>query len=191
MQKSNGLPLYSLNVPVHFLVNVLDGSLTYASNGCAHCRRVQCVPSEQTVLSGLLLQVTEAQSLTEVPTPPQDEAFGISTLHRSRPGSTLFKSLFCLILLCSGHILSLPRIMEAYPHLSAFRGWIAFLQGELLSQTCWSVPYGITTLCEACLLYNCKPFLQSRQPPPFDLPQLSPHWLVDISVGYEMLINNQ
>ena len=43
------------------------------------------------------LQVAEApHCLTGVLTPPQDETFGNSTLLRSRPGSALFKSLFCL-----------------------------------------------------------------------------------------------
>ena len=93
-------------------------------------RSAVCTFSEQTVFSCL----TAAHSLTEVLTPPQDETFGISTLLRSRPGSTLFKSLFCLIC-CPGHLPSLARIVEAFPHLSSFSGWIALSQGQLLSQT--------------------------------------------------------
>ena len=128
------------------------------------------------------LQVAEApHCLTGVLTPLQDETFGISTFLRSRPGSTLFKSLIYLIL-CPGHLPSLARFVEAFPHLSSFRGWIALSQGELLSKSYCSVPFEInTSLCQACLLETYKPSLQSRRPPPFDLPQLSPHWLVDKS----------
>ena len=91
--------------------------------------------------------------------------------------------------------------MEAFNHLSPLSGRIALSQGELSSQTCCLVPYKITPFCQTCFrnqigsFFHFLPFLQSKQPPPFDLPQLSPHWLVEnLSDDYEidlMLIINQ
>ena len=161
-------------------INVQYVTLPYA-NRCAHCRRVQCVPSDWTscVRAAKLRckSEREAPRLIEVAAPPQNaETFGNSTSLRSHPGSTLLKSQFYLFIvyrqsscphLHYGSISSSfcsPRpdcFITGWAFSSSLFHWIVSLDNR----------FSLTTIS----------FLQSRQPPPFDLPQLSPHWLVNKS----------
>ena len=144
------------------------------------CRWVQCVPSEQTVFSGLL-QVAELHCKSS------QSRCAASRWNFWDFYSSLFSPRFYFVLVTNWFDFFLFRPSSS-PHLhcgsissSFFFPWLlCFITGwdfvlNLLFGSIWNHSWSMS-------VDDYKPSLQSRKPPPFDLPQLSPHWLVDKSV---------
>ena len=135
--------VYSFWSYMHVASNVLYVTLPYAldSNRCAHCRRSAVC----TFWTSCVQPPAASQRGAHCPASRWNFWDFYFSLSSSRFYFVKVTILFDL--LSPGHLPPITGNMEAHPHLSAFCGWVALSQGELLSQICCSAPYKITLFC--------------------------------------------